>query len=77
VIARFIDKAPASGGGLLARAQALGLHPAAGAEGRNMLLGLPENLDRMYQALVSPPRPPLPTTSPRLPISSFAASTTP
>jgi len=51
VIARFTDKVPASGGGLLARAQALGLHPAAGAEGRNMLLGLPDKLDRMYQVL--------------------------
>jgi len=51
VIARFTDNVPASGGGLQARAQALGLHPTAGAEGRNMLLSLPENLDQMYQAL--------------------------
>ncbi len=50
-IVRFSDKAPTSGTGLQARARALGLNPRAGGEGRNMLLGLPENLERMYQAL--------------------------
>ncbi len=50
-IVRFSDKVPTSGTGLQARARALGLNPAAGEEGRNMLLELPENLERMYQAL--------------------------